>query len=45
MYAQEYQMYYYYNDLKGQLLYKKMKNNRATVYALLRAVVGKNHRF
>ena len=23
IYAQEHQMYYYYNDFKGQLLYKK----------------------
>jgi hypothetical protein len=34
IYAQEHQMYYYYNDFKGQLLYKKMKNDHATVYAL-----------
>ena len=25
IYAQEHQMYYYYNDFKGQLLYKKWK--------------------
>jgi hypothetical protein len=34
IYAQEHQMYYYYNDFKGQLLYKKMKNDHATAYAL-----------
>ena len=34
MFSNVHQMYYYYIDFKGQVLYKKMKNDHAMVYAL-----------